>query len=107
MYQAKPTEDEMEHNRSFLLGSFMIDRETPEQIANDMWLIESQQLPCDYLEKLLEGISKTTDEDCLKLIQETIRPDNLVIVVIGPANQLKEQLEKIAPVVVISKNDNL
>jgi zinc protease len=95
-----PSDDELEHNRSYILGSFVRGRETPQQIAGDLWLIESQELSKDYLERLLEGIAKAKKIDCERLVQETIEPDKLVIAVVGDAEKLKGELEKIAPVTV-------
>jgi zinc protease len=96
-----PTKDELDSSKSYILGSFVGERETPQQIANDLWLIESQNLGDDYLERLLTNISKTKSSDCLKLVDETIDPNKLVIVVVGEAKKLKAGLSKIAPVTVI------
>ncbi len=96
-----PSRDELENNRSYILGSFVRDRETPQQIAGDLWLIESQQLGSDYLERLLAGIATAKTDDCMRLITGTIDLRNLVIVVVGDAGKLKEPLEKIAPVTVV------
>ncbi|MDD5064640.1 MAG: pitrilysin family protein [Phycisphaerae bacterium] len=98
-----PSDDELENNRSYILGSFVRGRETPQQIAGDLWLIESQGLGQDYLERLLRGITKAKRADCEHLVRETIEPGKLVIVVAGEAGKLKEGLEKIAPVTVVKK----
>jgi zinc protease len=97
-----PSDDELESSRSYILGSFVGGRETPQQIANDLWLIESQGLGKDYLERLLGGIAKAERTDCERLVRETIKPGNLVIVVVGEAEKLKEELEQIAPVTVVA-----
>jgi len=99
-----PSEDELEHSRSYILGSFVRNRETPQQLANDLWLIESQQLGADYLERLLDGIGKARIDDCKQLLERTIQPENLIIVVVGEADELKESLEKIAPVTIVPKS---
>jgi zinc protease len=96
-----PTKDELDSSKSFILGSFVGERETPQQIANDLWLIESQNLGDDYLERLLGTIAKTKSSDCLKLVDETLDPNKLVIVVVGEADKLQKGLKKIAPVTVI------
>jgi zinc protease len=93
-----PSDKELEDSRSYILGGFVRDRETPQQIANDLWLIESQGLGKDYLERLLGGIAKAERADCERLVRKTIEPDKLVIIVIGEAEKLKEGLEQIAPV---------
>jgi predicted Zn-dependent peptidase len=97
-----PSDDELESSRSYILGSFVRGRETPQQIAGDLWLIESQGLGADYLERLLGGIAKAKRTDCERLVRETIEPSKLVIVVVGEAEKLKEGLEQIAPVTVVA-----
>jgi zinc protease len=96
-----PTDKELQNSQSYMLGSFVGRRETPQQIAGDLWLIESQNLGDDYLERLLDGIAGATSDDCQKLVDSTIDPDKMVIVVVGEADKLKADLEKIAPVTVI------
>ncbi|MGD9109957.1 MAG: pitrilysin family protein, partial [Phycisphaerales bacterium] len=58
-----PSEEELEESRSYILGSFVRNRETPQQVASDLWLIESQQLGDDYLARLLDGIAEAQSED--------------------------------------------
>jgi zinc protease len=100
-----PSDDELESSRSYILGSFVRGRETPQQIAGDLWLIESQGLGEDYLERLLGGIAKAKRTDCERLVRETIEPSKLVIVVVGEAGKLKEELEQIAPVTVVAAKE--
>jgi len=97
-----PSDDELESSRSYILGSFVRGRETPQQIAGDLWLIESQGLGEDYLERLLGGIAKAKRTDCERLVGETIEPSKLVIIVVGEAEKLKGELEKIAPVTIVA-----
>jgi zinc protease len=100
-----PSDNELENSRSYILGSFVGGRETPQQIAGDLWLIESQGLGEDYLERLLGGIAKAKRTDCERLVRETIEPSKLVIVVVGEAGKLKEELEQIAPVTVVAAKE--
>ena len=96
-----PTDEELENSRSYILGSFVRQREIPQQIAGDLWLIESQQLGADYLERLLAAIAAAERPDCERLVQNTIETDKLIVVVVGEAEKLKDPLEQIAPVTVI------
>jgi len=97
-----PSDEELLNNQSYILGSFVRGRETPQQIAGDLWLIESQGLGSDYLEWLLEGVAGTERADCERLIDATVKAGELVVVVVGQAEQLKESLEEIAPVTIIA-----
>ena len=96
-----PSESEFDQTRSFLLGSFARNRETPQQIARDLWMIESQRLSRDYLARLFEAIETATADDCIRIMQKIVHPDNLAIVVVGDAAALKEPLEAIAPVTIL------
>jgi zinc protease len=96
-----PSQKELDDSRSYILGSFVKNRETPQQIAGDLWLIESQQLGRDYLDRLLIGIANTQKTDCERLVLNTIKPAQLVVVVVGEAEKFKSELEKIAPVTVV------
>jgi zinc protease len=96
-----PAEDELEKTKSYILGSFAGDRETPQQVAGDVWLRESCGLPEDYFERMLKTVRSTAADECTTLVRESLDPTKLVVVVVGPAAQLKEQLEKIAPVTVV------
>lgn len=100
-----PSDNELENSRSYILGSFVRGRETPQQIAGDLWLIESQGLGKNYLERLLGGIAKAKRMDCEHLVQETIESNKLVIVVVGEAGKLKEGLEQVAPVTVVAAGE--
>ncbi|MHC4529776.1 MAG: M16 family metallopeptidase, partial [Planctomycetota bacterium] len=98
----EPSDEELEDTQSYILGSFVRHRETPQQTAGDLWLIESQQLGGDYLERLLKQVANTKKTDCTALAKSTIEPDKLVIVVVGEAEKIKQDLEKIAPVTVVA-----
>jgi len=95
-----PSDKELSNSQSYILGSFVRGRETPQQIAGDLWLVESQGLGSDYLERLLEGVAGTERADCEQLTDATIKTDGLVVVVVGQADAIKEGLEAIAPVTV-------
>jgi len=97
-----PTEKELGDSKSYFAGSFVRQRETPQQVAKDLWLIESQNLGADYLERLLAKIARTTETDCENLIDETLNPDKMIIVVVGDAAKITDSLEKIAPVTIVS-----
>ena len=96
-----PTDKEFNDTRSYLFGSFARNREMPQQVARDLWMIESQNLSRDYFRRLFGTIEKATPEDCITLTQKVVHPDALTIVVVGDAGILKDKLEKIAPVTVV------
>ncbi len=96
-----PSRQEIDDNRSYILGSFIRHRETPQDIAQDLWLIESQGLGDDYLDRFLEGVAQIEKNDCERFLEETLEPSKMAVVVVGDAEKLENELSQIAPVTVI------
>jgi zinc protease len=96
-----PTQMELDDTKSYILGSFASGRETPQQSASELWLIESHGLPADYSERMLKQVAKTTEDDCVRVARAHVDASKMVVVVVGPADRLKDDLEKIAPVTVV------
>ncbi len=96
-----PTPKELSDTISYTLGSFPASRETPQQVAGEIWLLRYSDLPDDYIQQLLAGVAGTTAEDCSKLAKGHVHPKTMVVVVVGSAKKLKAGLSKIAPVTVI------
>lgn len=96
-----PSDKELELARSFILGSFAAERETPEQVAGQIWSVIANDLPEDYYARLLKAVSGTTAAECLAAAKRTVDPNEVIVVVVGPAAQIKEGLEKLAPVTVV------
>ncbi|HLJ93909.1 MAG TPA: pitrilysin family protein [Gemmataceae bacterium] len=99
--QEAPSAKELADTKSYFLGSFARQRETPQQVAANLWMLESNSLPGDYYERLLSRVAKTEGPDCVRLARETLDPSKLAVVVVGNAAQIQKDLEKIAPVTVV------
>jgi zinc protease len=100
--QEPPSDKELNDTKAYMIGSVAGDRETPYAIAGELLGLEIHRLPLDHSEKTLAAVTKTTSADCIILIRATPDPDRLVIVVVGPAERLRKDLEKIAPVTVVA-----
>lgn len=98
-----PGEEELEKRQTYYLGSFALRRETPQQVAGDLWLIESHDLPANHFQSMLQSVRKATPEDCRKLVRETIDPGEMTIVVVGHAAEIETELKKIAPVTLVKR----
>jgi zinc protease len=99
--QEAPTAKELQDTKSYFVGSFSSERETPQQVAGQLWLIESNGLPADYFERTLEQVGKTDADSCLRLVKETLDPSQLVVVVVGSAARIQKDLEKVGPVTLV------
>jgi zinc protease len=96
-----PSEEELTSARQYLVGSFVLNRETPQSVVSDQWLLRNENLPTDYYQRFLQGVREADGEQIMTAINDLIDENRLTIVVVGPAAQLKEDLEKIAPVTVV------
>ncbi len=97
-----PTAEELAMAKNYLLGGFALERQTPQAMVADDWLIESQGLPENYFPNLLEKIESTTSEDVLRTAVEHVDESKLCVVLVGPASRIRPQLDGIAPVTVVA-----
>jgi len=93
----------LQDTKTFVTGSYAGGRETPEATVGDLWLIETQSLPSNYQKLLLSDVTKTTADQVRSVAEKLIHRQGLVIVVVGEADKIKPELEKIAPVTVIDE----
>ncbi len=96
-----PSDKELADTISYVTGAYPSTQETSQQVASQLWQEQVLGLPRNYTKLLLGAIASTTAEQCLTVAQDKVRSDELVIVVVGPADQLKEGLETIAPVTIV------
>lgn len=100
-----PTDSELSAARSYLVGSFVGNRETPQATVSEMWLIESSRLAPDYFERALQAYKRATAADLTRVANEHTDADRLTLVVVGDAKRVQADLEKIAPVTVVKETD--
>jgi len=95
------TKEELEEARSFYRGYFPLRFETPEQIATRVLETKIFGLGKNYLQDYRKNIDKVSIEAVNRVAREYIGPDNLVFVVVSKAEDVKADLEKLAPVEVV------
>ena len=98
-----PSAEEMEGARSYLTGSFARERATPQAAVDDLGLVQPEGLPTDYLARFLKEAAATTSKDVTRIAREILRPDRLTIVIVGEAERVKADFEKVAPVTLVGK----
>ncbi len=102
MRDEPPSEKELSQAVSYMAGSFAGTLETPQAVAGRLWTLEVNDLPGNYWDEYLKRIAATSSEDVARAADELLDPERLVIVVVGDADKVREQLEEIAPVEVVS-----
>jgi len=96
-----PTDAERTDAVSFIVGADPRSRETPSDVVDELWLLDSHGLPRDWNAKLLESV-RTVDRAALgKTADDLVDEKSLVIVVVGPAKLLLPQLKKLGQVEVV------
>ncbi len=96
-----PSSTERDDSISYIIGSFAADRETPQSLIRDLWQLELSSLPDDYYGSYLAKIRDVAGDAAVATAGELVDPDNLVIIVVGPAKTLQPALSQIAEVEVI------
>jgi zinc protease len=99
--QEGPTEKELTEAKSYLTGSYPLNFETPGQIAGQLLNIDLHNLGADYIEKYRSRVEAVTTEDVKRVAQKYLRPDDMNIVVVSRAEDVKSQLESLGPIEVL------
>jgi zinc protease len=102
MRDEAPTDEELQSAVKYLAGSFAGSLETPQSVASRLWSLELDDLPPDYWNDYLKRISSTQSEAVVEAARQLLDPDRLLIVVVGDAAQVQEDLEEIAEVDVVT-----
>lgn len=101
----KVGDEELADAKNFLTGVFPIRAETQEGLTN---LIVNQHLyglPDDYLQTYREHVAAVTGDDVLDAAQKYVRPDEMAIVIVGDAAEVRSQAEGYAETVEIFDTD--
>lgn len=101
-----PTPKELQDTKSYALGAFVRDRETPQQVAADWTLIAQEDLPEDHFDRLLAGIERAGEGDCVRFAADVLDPTKLVVVVVGDAKRILDDLATIAPVTLATRDED-
>lgn len=101
----KITNEELDSVKNYLSGSFPLQLETPNAIANKIINLELYGIGKDFYESYITKINEVSIDDVKRVSEEYIHPDKLVISVAGNTDIIKSSMEQIAEVEVI-KNIN-
>lgn len=88
-----PTAEEMEDSREYLLGVFPT---TVQRVTGRLARLEAlvvHRLPDDYYDDYAERLLAITADDVRAAAERHLDPDRFVVVAVGPADELRPQLE--------------
>jgi zinc protease len=96
-----PSAAELASVQSQRAGQFALALETSAEVAGALVDLEVYDLPPDSLDTYRGRVRAVTVEQTSAVARELIDPPRASIVVVGPAEQLRPQLEPFGPVEVV------
>jgi zinc protease len=99
-----PTEEEVERARDFIAGVFPLSLETTGQVAARISELLIYGLPDDFFGSYRDQIRSVSRQRAMEAGRSILRPNELVIVVVGDADQIRGPLQElgVGPVEVTS-----
>lgn len=80
-----PTEEEMDHARKNITGSFPLKIDSNRKIVEYLSLMGFYDLPLDYLDDFNANILAVTREDIRDAFQRRVKPDRMISIIVGEA----------------------
>jgi zinc protease len=96
---------ELEDAKRFFTGSFPLKLETPAQMASELLQLELYDISFDYLSSYREAIERVTLEKINSLASTYLVPADLILVVVGRAEEFMEPLRNWGEVEVVEYSD--
>jgi zinc protease len=92
---------ELEESKSRVAGSLLMNMQTVSDQAFYRVAVVLNHYPLDYYDRYADRIGQVTAEDVRKLVNKYVDENRMTVVVVGPAETLKGQLEKLGAVEVV------
>lgn len=80
-----PTQDELDDAKQYLTGAWPLRFTSTRSIADILLAVQRDNLGLDYIDKRNSLIEAVTLEDARTLAKRLYDPENLIVVVVGPA----------------------
>jgi zinc protease len=88
MREQRVTEQELSDAKNYLTGSFPLRLDTNRKVANFIAQVEFFQLGVDYPQRYGNLIKKVTVDDVQRVAQRYLRPERLVVVIVGDQKKI-------------------
>ena len=100
--QTEPLSDEeLNDARDGIIGRFALTLETYQDFVESVASYKIRGVEIERLSKWLGLINDVSKDDVLEIANTYIQPDNFVIVVVGDASVIQEQLESVGSVTLL------
>jgi predicted Zn-dependent peptidase len=81
--------------------------ETPQDVASKVWDLMFHDLPLDWYDSYFSAVDGFADAQIQAFARKWVDPKKLKIVVVGREDEVRPDLEKIAPVTVIKPGEKV
>jgi predicted Zn-dependent peptidase len=98
--------DELQMAKNYLSGAFGRSLETGDAVASRAIDIERYKLPKDYYKTYLRRLEGVTADDVLRVAEKYLRPDRMLVDVVGNGTEVKEKLATFGPVTMLDEEGN-
>ena len=85
--------DELSNAKSYLIGSFPLNIEVPNNLANRLTTVFLYELGDNYLKTFRDRLADVTAADVLRVATDKISSENVAVVLVGKANGFTNQVE--------------
>jgi zinc protease len=96
-----PADSEVTAAKNYLVGSFPLSIQTPEQIANAVASARLLGLPDDYVPRFRDRLAAVTGAELAAADQRYLTTDRMVIVVVGDATKILDGVKRLGPVRIV------
>ena len=93
-------EADLDRQRHYLAGSYLLSLESPARTAQRVQEIDLYKLPADYYKTYAARVGKTSAEEVKSLADKYLGGEGWTVVVVGEAKEIRAPLEKLGPVTV-------
>ncbi len=105
--RTEPVPDsELAAAKGYLVGSFPLSIQTPQQIASQVANVRLLGLGENYLRTYRQRLDAVSPDDARRAAEIITKPDSAVIVVVGDGQAIYDKLTAIAPVTIIDVDGN-
>jgi predicted Zn-dependent peptidase len=103
LVERPPANGELSLHRRYFLGSAAARFETPSQVANQLARITLSGMPLDHVQKIFAIIGAANASQCQALARRLVDPEHLLIVVVGDAARIADELRAVFPVTLLDR----
>jgi len=93
--------EELKNAKSYIIGSFPLTIEIPNDLANRLTTVFLYELGDDYLKTFRDRLANVSASDVFRVAKEKISAEKAAVVLVGKADEFKSQLDALGNVEVI------